>query len=402
MKRRKNKNLAGVASLYGSNIKSVEVEPEAPRETLASFTKKYNEDQENVRLAPIRAAEQQLNQSLLALRAEKRAALLALPSEELNQICPRFIYDGVTPQAGLMTQVKYAFDKLKDDLKNEGITFTDVAGNKLGIICKLNIGIDWTSSAVVRQVFDYCDALGLWSEDEVIKPKAPAAPQQAKGFDLEDIETLDTTTREGRSAAESTVNEFFYSREVGPIWQSWCDHMKRDYYFVPNDKQSRAIIDFFVKRNLSFHNTRNWDTARVALREILGPSPRTGQPMLTRAELLSLQLEDADLDNTDVRREFTRKTRDIMETPESEVARQRDESAQAQRVDESERRAEVLSAAKTVDNILCDMLVADATKVRRRVMQSTQYTQAQKQGWDGGEAYLEEKAKFYEEFYSDK
>lgn len=169
---------------------------------------------------------------------------------------------------------------------------------------------------------------------------------------------------------------------------------------VPNEQQSRAIIDYFQKFNLSFLNTRNWDAARVALRDVLGHSPRTGLPMLTREEALAIAVNEIDFDNTNNRREFAKRTRDILETSEAEYRQQQDASAESRRVDEVERRANVLSAAKIVDGILSDMLVADATKVRRRVMQSAQYTQAQKQGLDGGEAYRVERAAYYQENYN--
>jgi hypothetical protein len=398
---KKRNKLAGVASLYGSNIKSVDVDPEPEKETLATFTAKYNAEQEAKRLAPIRAAEEQMNQTMRALRNEKRIAILIVPSEDLSEMCAKFSEEGTPNATALLAQVKYAFNQFTEQLKTEGITFTPAVNSKLEKVCKLNSDLDWTSSTVIRQVFDYCDSLGLWTESEVIRPKAPAAPHQQKSFGLEDIESLDTTTSEGRSAAESLVNEFFYSREVGPIWQSWLDFMKREYHFVPNEAQSRKIIDWFTRnRGKSFLNLKHWDECRVSLREVLGNSPRTGLPMLTRAEQLSIDIQSVDMDNPDVRREFTRRTKDIIDTPESEYRQQQDAAAQTQRVDEVERRAAVLAAAQNVDNILGDMLVADAIKVRRRVTQSTHYTQAEKQGLDGGEAYRAERAAYYNENYN--
>jgi hypothetical protein len=374
----RGRGIAGALSLYGSDskhVKTVTVEDDQPRETLASFTKKYNEDAEAARVAPIRAAERELNENLRALREENRKALLLIPSADLAKLIG-------PPWCGteeeLLASAQFAFARFKEQLLREGITFTPAAGNKLAQIAKLNPYLDWTNAIAVRQIFDYCFDLGLWDGAEVIsseaasKTPAPTPEPVDTGLTLDKIEGLDTRTSDAQRASESAVNQYFYSREVGPIWESWKAHMVRDYRFVPNDKQGRAIIDWFVKNNKSFLDTRNWDKCRVALREVLGNSPRTGQPMLTRDELLSISLDSdqIDLDSREGKRQFLKKSQELREMSDSEIRAQEDEQDTKTRIKQAEEQRARAEGAKLIDEVLKYTLTHDAAEIRRRVMQS--------------------------------
>jgi len=163
----------------------------------------------------------------------------------------------------------------------------------------------------LRQMFDRLLDLGCFAAGEctVEKIERPRAAQPV--IDNDQPVTLDALdsipdTRDGNRQARELAQQHYLSVEAKEMFFKWLRHLYDDYKgFSPNEEQKKAAIQFFQTWNRSYLNYQSWDECRRFLVSAhIFPSH-----LLTPDERLSIELEDADLTDRNVRVEFARRSR---------------------------------------------------------------------------------------------
>ena len=143
----------------------------------------------------------------------------------------------------------------------------------------------------MRQCFTRLVSLGAFNKGELDVSNVTEQVPETSEVNLDAIDKL-PDTREGDREARQIANAHYWSTEANVMFNQWKRHLCKDYNFVPNEEQSRRIIDFFMANNLSFLRHENWNRARRwAVRTRLFPDIRTAD------ERLSETIEATDLSN---------------------------------------------------------------------------------------------------------
>jgi hypothetical protein len=97
--------------------------------------------------------------------------------------------------------------------------------------------------------------------DESQVQYTPEPVQQEQKLSIDDI---DTSTRAGQKIAAQLISDevFGPNGQARETWDLWLAHLQRDHNFTPDEKQRRAIIEFFRARNLSFLSHEAYNAAR--------------------------------------------------------------------------------------------------------------------------------------------
>jgi len=78
---------------------------------------------------------------------------------------------------------------------------------------------------------------------------------------LDDIERIDTSTREGEARAKAIVNELA-EYEVAPLVQEWEASLYQHFRLVLTSEDRKRITAMFRKFNLSWSNKKSYDIIR--------------------------------------------------------------------------------------------------------------------------------------------
>jgi hypothetical protein len=115
---------------------------------------------------------------------------------------------------------------------------------------------------------------------------------------MEDLEGIDTSTREGSQTAAAIVSRAIFDGQAKLLWLDWLRSLKTNFaYTMPEEVQREAIL-LFQKNNFSFLNRASYDTIRRQL-------VRTGampQSALTEDEILAGSIENEDTQSWEGRR----------------------------------------------------------------------------------------------------
>jgi len=101
-----------------------------------------------------------------------------------------------------------------------------------------------------------------------------------------------------------------FEGEIARWYFSWIQSLKRNFnYDFPIEKFTMKVADFLQRWNLSPFRYDSYDKVRISFvkQGLFAPH------MLTEAERLSLLIEDADLNNFEVRRDIGRRHREILQ-----------------------------------------------------------------------------------------
>ncbi len=290
------------------------------RETLSSFTREYEaaeqrkkDAEEQARLAPVKAAEQQLTETLKALRREQAQALQTVESYYLNTECP-LIQDGdFTAQdsvEAIRVRVRNAFDAARQTLEEtDGVRLEQGALERCQRVSKLNLQVSWVTPKAWETLIRHMIELGAFSPHDVTHLRAAQPVEQpVQETPVNTLDALDAlpNSREGERAARELALRHYLSVEASEMFFKWLKHLYDDYNgFSPNEEQKKAAIQFFQTWNRSYLNYQSWDECR----RYLVAAHVFPSHLLTPDEKLSIELEDADLTDRNVRVEFARRSR---------------------------------------------------------------------------------------------
>jgi hypothetical protein len=150
-----------------------------------------------------------------------------------------------------------------------------------------------------------CDCYG--GDDELAnQPKRPESPA-SKATTLDSIlNSNNGETTEGRKAMIEAVKDTLIHRDYRNCWAGFANSLYENFNgFMLTERQKETFYNTMLRRNLSLNRPADYDVCRVALVRSGGlPSH-----LLYPAEKLALEVEDADMNDRNVRQEFARQTR---------------------------------------------------------------------------------------------
>ena len=292
----RSRSLAGLLSLSGADskyVRTIEVVDDQPRETLRTFTERYNEEQK------IEAANR--------MRAERIAAaqtLLTQPSAYLSENCGRLVTEGKAPQQ-IVAEVRSAFTTFRNELSAKDITITDSGLKKFDRVCgDLNPKLDWTDVNTFRKTFSLMQDGEILDSTDIVDLSEPEPEQEVQPTQTQDFDSLDTQSAKDAvlSAVQSDCKEWF---------QGWEATILRDFGIIFTDAQTTAIVKFLQRGMVNYRSANGWHTVRRAC-VAAGTLPSN---LLYPAEIFDQQIESSDLNDFDQKQAYAREFYKLQQLP---------------------------------------------------------------------------------------
>jgi hypothetical protein len=134
--------------------------------------------------------------------------------------------------------------------------------------------------------------------DENKKEVLPEPVAQERRLTVDDLESIDTETREGEKIAHQIIAEAVFGDEAASVFHRFIAHVAKTFGHDISADEQREIILWFQKNNRNFLDHRAYDQCKVNLvrRGIL---PST---CLTEEEVLAGSIENEDTQSYESRR----------------------------------------------------------------------------------------------------
>jgi hypothetical protein len=319
MKKSQRKMTVTEALAKVANLPRTEVAQTAPRESLASWTRGYDaeekrkqEEAEQAKFAGVRAAENQLNETMRQLRDQQAAALFQSESVELNSKCP-LIKDGDFTEKdsveSIRVRVRAAFDAARLAIEEtDGVRLEASALSKCQTVSRKNLQVKWTEAEAWGSLIRHMLDLGVFTSHDVtyLRVTAPVAQEQPTVDLLAAIEAL-PATREGERKARELANASYWTTEAADMYAKWAQSIYDAWSVTLTEKQKQAVIQYFLDTNKSFLRYESWNEARRYLVKV----GVLESCMVTEDEVLAGRLENTNLNDRDARIAFARESRRI-------------------------------------------------------------------------------------------
>jgi hypothetical protein len=262
-------------------------------------------EEAEAREAPVTAAINELSKTMVQLRAAKADALFKIPSEDLAAVTTA-TPDNVAGSVGeIRAQIKTAFDDALAQLAQSGVTLHDSGTDKMRKVSRLNVNVDWRVSSNWVKLYELMNDLNVFAGPDVTAPQPVFEETPAPKPTLDELlATVSAESTDGRKTLVEAVTDSVLTGEFRTCWQAFIASISENFGYVFTEAEKKLIYDTMVRRNLSFKLPRHYDLVRVALTQA-GSLP---QHLLYPAERLALDVENADLNDREVRREFARRT----------------------------------------------------------------------------------------------
>jgi hypothetical protein len=237
--------------------------------------------------APILAAQKEFSKTLVALRKAQSENLFINPSEYLTENCTH-LPERVSDSPEQVTKdIREAFDTLRLELSERGVTITPVGMEKIRKIVDLNSSIDIRQVENWRVLYSHLDDLGVFTDRDrtVIESKPVVQPVvEIQKSSLADIERIDTSTREGEAEAKRIVNELA-EYELAPLVQEWEASLANNFGLYPTPEDRKRVTALFRQLNLSWGSRASYDRIRkIIWPEALTPEERVARDWERRTE----------------------------------------------------------------------------------------------------------------------
>jgi hypothetical protein len=320
MSRKKKKPSWGAFPLMGAIPTGTVIQKGDPTagESLKDFRKRYDAETEAARQAPIRQAEAEMTKSLSELQQVTKGFYSGqlddieanINSERAKDILftppllkGRFLGEDI--QAAFIEFIEKGLPKTGYGLSADGM-------RRVALYC---IGqrnhADVSNANAIGLAFERLLALSVFQPGEVDPAKAPRpvdAPAPKVNLD-ELLETVSADSTEGRKKLIEAVTDAAITGEFRACWQAFVTSIYENFGHVFTEQEKKLIYDTMIRRNRNFNRPADYDEIRVALVQSKNLPPHLVYP----AERLSLDLENADLNDHSVRQEFARRTRELAE-----------------------------------------------------------------------------------------
>jgi hypothetical protein len=272
-----------------------------------SLIARLRREEDVARQAPVTAAINALSQTMLQLRAAKADALFKIPSEDLSAVTTAAPANIPGTVEELRAQIKSAFSVAIIELSRAGIIVHDSGKEKMWAVSRLNLDVDWRIADNWQKLYEVMapGGLAVFADEDVTVPQPVEEPPVEPQPTLDELlETISAESTDGRKKLVEAVTDSVLTGEFRTCWQAFIESIAQNFGYVFTEAEKKLIYDTMVRRNLSFKLPKHYDLVRVALTQA-GSLP---QNLLYPAERLALEVESADLNDREVRREFARRT----------------------------------------------------------------------------------------------
>jgi hypothetical protein len=183
---------------------------------------------------------------------------------------------------------------------------------RFGLFCaaQVNSGVKIDPESL-RVIFNRMMSLGIFKGETTFQERTPEptvredVPPAEPTLD-ELLATTSSETREGRRILREAVHKAAVYGEYRETWAAFTDSLYRNFEgFVLSDSQEKTFYDTMVRRGMNFHRPADYDRVRISLVS----SSDLPSHLLYPNERLELDMENADLNDRNVRREFARRSR---------------------------------------------------------------------------------------------
>jgi hypothetical protein len=271
-----------------------------------SLIARLRREEDVARQAPVTAAINALSQTMLQLRAAKADALFKIPSEDLSAVTTAAPANIPGTVEELRAQIKSAFSIAIIELSRAGIIVHDSGKEKMQAVSRLNLDVDWRIAENWQKLYEVMSTGGLavFTDEDVTVPQPVEEPPVEPQPTLDELlETISAESPEGRKKLVDAVTEDLVTGEYRACWTAFVASIYENFNYVLNDREKRLIYDTLLRRG-RLNSPKDYDAVRVNLVQA-GSLP---QNLLYPAERLALEVESADLNDREVRREFARRT----------------------------------------------------------------------------------------------
>jgi hypothetical protein len=264
-------------------------------------------EEAEAREAPVKAAIAQLSQTMLELRAAQRDALFKIPSEDLSAVTTAAPANIPGTVEELRSQIKSAFSVAIIELSRVGIIVHDSGTEKMQAVSRLNLDVDWRIAENWQKLYEVMSTGGLavFTDGDVTVPQPVAEETPAPKPTLDELlATVSAESTEGRKKLVEAVTDSVLTGEFRVCWSAFINSIGQNFHYTLTEAEKKLFFDTMTRRNKNFKRPADYDEVRVALVQV-GSLPNN---LLYPAEKLALDVENADLNDRVVRREFARRT----------------------------------------------------------------------------------------------
>jgi hypothetical protein len=250
---------------------------------LRQYQDEYNRVEQEKQDAVISTAQAALQESLAARRSELAATIFTAPSAELESRCTQAENITGTVQE-IRAQVHRAFDEWLSRASDEGLTIYPSGLEKLRRAAAANTRVDFRDPQSFCELFDVLEALSIFTSQDRTLPER--APSPEVGERPRDLESLDTSTQQGRSEAARLMLAENQS-EAASHFASFAAQIQRDFNYTLDPQETESLCSQMRVMNRSWTNQRAWsDSRRELVKKGLLP-----QNLLTPSEKLDELIE---------------------------------------------------------------------------------------------------------------
>jgi hypothetical protein len=219
-----------------------------------------------------------------------------------------------------LDDARAAFNIFVDQqLPKTAYSLTEASGTRLTLfgLAQAQVGgQDMSNPKAWSDAFDHLlNVLKAFQPGELIvdESKLPKPIEQApKKQTLDEVlNSHSGETTEGRKAMIKAVEDSLINREWANCWLGFTTSIYENFDgYMLTKREKDTFIETMIRRNLSLNCPAHYDSVRVAL--VKSGDLGKGFPhLLYPSEVLSAQMEDADLNDREVRRQIAQRTRQL-------------------------------------------------------------------------------------------
>jgi hypothetical protein len=291
-----------------------------PRYGLKQFTEQYDREQQEIALRPLREAEAKLNQAAreansrlkkffsLPVAEIQEFPLQTSPIDTLGDYPTRSTSGDFEEVKAQANSVLWEFQKY---LTERGCELNGDGWTRYIRYCLTSVLYDNVEASIptFQKMLDRLMSLGCFAAGEITGYVAPAKPQPVEQ-PSQDInvgklaESLPSDSPQWRKLVsqgfEGETLRWFYA---------WTESLKKNFdYDFPVEALAVKAGEYLTRWNLSPFRYDSYDKLRLAwVKQGIFPSH-----LITKSEALAQLIEDADLNNLDVRRDIGMRHREII------------------------------------------------------------------------------------------
>lgn len=208
-----------------------------------------------------------------------------------------------------LPKTPYAFRLSEDGQKCDGAARLVLYG-----MAQAKAGRDMSNVAAWESAFEHMrEVLKAFAAEEVIvdESKLPKPVERKPSLD-EILEAEDGESASGRRRMIAAVENDFLDNNFRNCWLGFTNSLYERFGYVLTEKEKKTFIEAMFRLNMNLNRPADYDKIRVAL--VKSGELGKGYPHLCYpSEILEAEIENADLNDYEVRRSIAQRTRQLSE-----------------------------------------------------------------------------------------